>query len=186
MKRTSQTLPPKLPPKFGTLGGKNLPTPKGKGYIYIYPLPLCEVFWEVFPTPVSPLLGVFGSFWEVAILTAALIVAEVLSAGASLTAPNYEPTFCPAQGASVFRTRVRPFPVLGFSLETTKMNERTETAETTSPRPWQIIRRETKATKTCHHKSHTYALVDANWRDVWHTLANMRLICAAVNVNRHQ
>lgn len=119
-------------------------------------------------------------------MTAALMVAEVLSAGASLTAPNYEPTFCPAQGASVFRTRVRPFPVLGFSLETTKMNERTEAAETTSPRPWQIIRRETKATKTCHHKSHTYALVDANGRDVWHTLANMRLICAAVNGNRHQ
>ena len=183
MKRTSQNLPPKLPPKFGTLGGKKLPTPKGKGYIYIYPLPLCEVFWEFSPTPVSPLLGVFGSFWENAILTAALIVAEVLSAGASLTAPNYEPTFCPAQGASVFRTRVRPFPVLGFSLETMKMNERTETAGTTSPRPWQIIRRETKATKTCHHKSHTYVLVDANGRDVWHTLANMRLICAAVNGN---
>lgn len=186
MKRTSQTLPPKLPPKFGTLGGKNLPTPKGKGYIIYTPFPFVRYFGRFSPPPLAPFWEFLGVFGRLLFLTAALIVAEVLSAGASLTAPNYEPTFCPTQGASVFRTRVRPFPVLGFSLETTKMNERTETAETTSPRPWQIIRRETKATKTCHHKSHTYALVDANGRDVWHTLANMRLICAAVNGNRHQ
>ena len=116
MKRTSQTLPPKLPPKFGTLGGKEPPNSQTPIYILIYILGVCEVFWEVSPTPVSPLLGGFGSFWEVAIFD----------------------------------------------------------------------RRETKATKTCHHKSHTYALVDANGLDVWHTLANMRLICAAVNGNRHQ
>ena len=119
-------------------------------------------------------------------MTVALIVAESVSAGASLTAPNYEPTFCPIQGASVFRTRVRPFPVSGFSLETTKMNETTGNAGKPSPRPWKIERRWKKATKTCHHQTYTHVLVDANGRDVWHTLANMRLICAAVNGNRHQ
>lgn len=183
MKTTSQNTTSQRTSQIWDIRGQNLPTPKPQyisryiywGFVRIFgrlPHPLTSPFWE------------FGRiFGTTLFLTAALIVAEVLSAGASLTAPNYEPTFCPAQGASVFRTRVRPFPVLGFSLETTKMNERTETAGTTSPRPWQIIRRETKATKTCHHKSHTYVLVDANGRDVWHTLANMRLICAAVNGN---
>lgn len=119
-------------------------------------------------------------------MTAALIVAEVLSAGARLTAPNYEQTTFPTWGASVHRTRVSPLPMSGFFIRRKKVNERTETAGATSPRPWKIERRETKATKTCHHKSHTYAIVDANGRDVWHTLANMRLICDAVNGNRHQ
>ena len=55
------------------------------------------------------------------------------------------------------------------------------TEQTTSPRPWKVINREHKPTKTCHHAYTTNAIVDANGRDVWMTRENAELIVRAVN-----
>lgn len=179
MKQPPKMTSPKTTSQKFSIRGQELPNSQREGVYIIYtPFPFVRFFGSL-PHPLtSPFLGVWEEFGRKGFLTAALIVAGVFPAGARLTAPNYDPTFCPTWETSVNRTRVSPFPVLGFSLETMKMNK---TTETTSPRPWKIISRETKATKTCHHKSHTYVLVDANGREVWHTLANMRLICDAVN-----
>jgi len=183
MRTTSQNTTSQGTSQVWDIRGQNLPTPKPL-YIFIYIYRRFVRFFGRLPHPLTSPFWEFGRiFGRTLFLTAAPILAGVLSAGASLTAPNYEPTFCPIQGTSVFRTRVRPFPVSGFSLETTKMNQRTETAGTTSPRPWKIECRWKKATKTCHHQTYTHVLVDANGRDVWHTFANMRLICDAVNGN---
>ncbi len=54
-------------------------------------------------------------------------------------------------------------------------------AASTSPLPWHFERREIEATDTCHHTRKRIVLVDANGRDVWHTEANIRLICDCVN-----
>lgn len=52
-----------------------------------------------------------------------------------------------------------------------------------APRPWRVERRkcvyvDKKGRKA---KKFSWFLVDANGRDVWHTEANMRLVCACVN-----
>ena len=178
---------PNNPPKLGALRGKNLPTPNPL-YIsrYIYrgvvrffgrfpPPPFIPLFWEVG----RKLGGLGGSPF----LTVSLIAAGVFSAGASLTAPNYEQTTFPTWGASVHRTRVRPLSVSGFSIGRMKVNETTEQPcnAPISPRPWRVECRIVESTKTCHHPRRQWVLVDANGREVWHTEANVRFICDCVN-----
>ena len=175
---TSQTTTSQTSSQIWDIRGKNLPTPKGKGYVYTYPLPLCEVFWEVSPTPVSPRLGGWEVFWEVCVLTAALIAAGMYLAGISQTMPNYEKSNLPDNGSVRESYTGLTAPVAGPFVGVQTMNQKDGN---TSPRPWHIERRIMKSTKTCHHPRPQYHLVDANGRAVWHTEANMRLICDCVN-----
>lgn len=118
----------------GCIRGRNAPT----HHIHTDILYICGVCvggsWCIHPTPCYPPMHQ----WCVALfLTAALIVAEAFSAGARLTAPNYEQTTCPTWGASVHRTRVSPLPVSGFFIRRKKVNETTEQPYETpiAPRP---------------------------------------------------
>lgn len=124
--------------------------------------------------------------WCVALfLTETPIVAEAFSAGARLTAPNYETTTFPTWEASVHRTRVSPLPVSGFFIRRKKVSETTEQPCETpiAPRPWTTERREYVYVnkKGYKEKKTAWFLVDANGNDVWRTYSNMQHVCDCVN-----
>lgn len=138
--------------------------------------------WCIHPTPCYPPMHQ----WCVALfLTETPIVAEAFSAGARLTAPNYETTTFPTWGASVHRTRVSPLPVSGFFIRRKKVNETTEQPCETpiAPRPWTTERREYVYVnkKGYKEKKTAWFLVDANGNDVWRTYSNMQHVCDCVN-----
>ena len=49
------------------------------------------------------------------------------------------------------------------------------------PTPWHMECIETKATRTCHHKSRTWIIIAANERRVWMTEATVGAICETMN-----
>jgi len=130
------------------------------------------------PTP-YPL---FATIFCHPFLTAALIVAESFSAGARLTAPNYEQTTCPTWGASVHRTRVSPLPVSGFFIRRKKVNGTTEQNGKPTPKQWRVERREmTKQQRDALKFSRNCVIIDPNGTEMRPSYENLRRICFMLN-----
>lgn len=49
------------------------------------------------------------------------------------------------------------------------------------PFPWSVKMTQVKATKTCHHASVAWDIVDANGRKVWRTMAVTEAIVETMN-----
>ena len=111
-------------------------------------------------------------------MTVSLIAAGVFSAGISQTMPKYENANLPDNGSVRESYTGLTASIVGFFIGEPTMNQE---ARTPSPRPWRVECRTVETTKTCHHPRRQWVLVDANGCEVWHTEANVRLICDCVN-----
>ena len=116
------------------------------------------------------------------LLTATPIVAEAFSAGARLTAQNYETTTFPTWGASVHRTRASPLPVSGFFIRRKKVSNQTEQNNQPTPNQWRVERRKlTEKQRVSLKFSRNCVIVSPHGREFWPTEYDLWALCMLLN-----